>query len=1189
MKPLSSFLFSLVNILFSITASTSLLAPARPAAGSEAFPVVEDDDLRYALRGETPPSFLAQVTTDGTTSTTVTPTDTGVQIDNGDRAEGNLFHSFEQFSIPTGTEAFFNNASDIVNIFSRVTGGNISNIDGLIRANGSANLFLINPAGIVFGEGARLQLGGSFYGSTADSIVFNDGEFSANLDNPPLITVNAPIGLNFRDEPGTITVRGDGFGKRFSADLIDTENALRVNETATLGLIGGNLNLEGATLKTPGGRIELGSVGDNQTVSLIATDKGFSFGYETVTNFNNINLLQVSNIDASGLVNGDIKIQGDNINIIEGSVIEASTFGIFSPETPGAIELNATDTITVDGETYVDGSSSFIASQVYFGAVGDTGDININTGSLNFLNSGQISAAIFGEGNTGNISINATDSVVLDGLNTDFVPSGIFNDVFSSEEGGNSGDIIITADSIFVTNGGQVSASTFGEGDAGSISLTATNEINIDGGNAPVFIIGIFSTVETAGRGEAGDISVTTGSLNLSNGGQINASTFNLGNGGNITIDARDTIRVDGTNRNSNLLSGIYSNSVEFRLTTIDGIRVPRNGGDIIINTGSLELLNGARIDVGAVNDSLGDAGSITINATDNIIFQGDNSSDIDPNSNDELFVSGAFSNVSEDAGGTAGNIEITTNSLELSDGAQINSSTSGGMIEQSINSGSITIRATDTIIFDGSNAVNVASLNEEVTGNPYQVSSSGIISAVEFTERDGLRFPGEGNAGNVSVSTNSLNLFNGAQINSSTSGEGNAGAIAINANDRIILDGENIDGNPSNISSEVVLGAEGDGGNIEIATGFLNVSNGARVSSSTAGGGDTGSINITAAENITLDGEGNDATGIFSTVREDAVGNTRGIAIKTNSLAVNNQAQIDISTFGDISTSSETDRGILEIEANSIALSDGASINAATFSETGGIISLQIAEDLTLRNNSLISARAFNEANGGNLAIDARFIVASLGNNANNDIIASAERGQGGEIEINARSLFGIQQRPQSSLNNDISASSDLGLDGTIAIETTDNNSLRETLELSENVLSAEAIAASSSCSVLDIDRVSKLTVQGKGGIMPEPADNFTGDALIAEEDLATSKIQANNNQEKFSELILKNELVNNFNLKVTRISSNVRPVAYKNNGEPVYLARGVIKREDGSTILTPYLTENNRFRTLNNPYGCN
>jgi large exoprotein involved in heme utilization and adhesion len=58
------------------------------------------------------------------------------------------------------------------------------------------SIFLINPAGIVFGEGARLDIGGSFYGSSASSILFEDGEFSAtDLDNPPLLTVNAAINL----------------------------------------------------------------------------------------------------------------------------------------------------------------------------------------------------------------------------------------------------------------------------------------------------------------------------------------------------------------------------------------------------------------------------------------------------------------------------------------------------------------------------------------------------------------------------------------------------------------------------------------------------------------------------------------------------------------------------------------------------------------------------------------------------------------------------------------------------------------------------------------------------------------------------------------------------------------------------------------------------------------------------------
>ncbi|MEN9518685.1 MAG: hypothetical protein RLZZ381_1273, partial [Cyanobacteriota bacterium] len=358
----------------------------------------------------------AQVSSDGTVNTQVTENGNTAEITGGERAGDNLFHSFQDFSVGTGNEASFLNANDIANIFSRVTGGNISNIDGLISANGSANLFLINPAGIVFGEGASLNIGGSFYGSSASSVLFEDGEFSAtDLDNSPVLTINAPIGLGFRDQPGDITVRGNGQGTRQSGDaLIDTENALRVDSDNTLALVGGKINLEGATLKTPGGRIELGSVQGNQEVRLTPVNEGFSLDYAGVQNFQDIQLSKTATIDASGLVAGDIQVQGNNISLAEGSQIEASTIGNSpSQETPGTIKINAADTIKIDG---LDSSNSFpsaIVSQVYLDAVGNSGQLNISATNLSLANSGQVRADTYGKGNAGSININATESITL--------------------------------------------------------------------------------------------------------------------------------------------------------------------------------------------------------------------------------------------------------------------------------------------------------------------------------------------------------------------------------------------------------------------------------------------------------------------------------------------------------------------------------------------------------------------------------------------------------------------------------------------------------------------------------------------------------------------------------------------------------------------------------------------------------
>ena len=116
----------------------------------------------------------SQVASDKTTNTTVNQNGNNFNILNGIQKGNNLFHSFQEFSISTGGSAIFKNSTDVVNIINRVTGGNISNIDGLIKANGNANLFLINPQGIIFRENAHLDIGGSFLGSTAESILFED-------------------------------------------------------------------------------------------------------------------------------------------------------------------------------------------------------------------------------------------------------------------------------------------------------------------------------------------------------------------------------------------------------------------------------------------------------------------------------------------------------------------------------------------------------------------------------------------------------------------------------------------------------------------------------------------------------------------------------------------------------------------------------------------------------------------------------------------------------------------------------------------------------------------------------------------------------------------------------------------------------------------------------------------------------
>ncbi|MEM7591242.1 MAG: filamentous hemagglutinin N-terminal domain-containing protein, partial [Cyanobacteria bacterium P01_A01_bin.83] len=537
---------------------------------------------------------IAQITPDGTTSTTVNVNGDIVEINDGDIAGGNLFHSFQDFSVPNGGEAAFNNPDIIENIFSRVTGGNMSNIDGLIRANGNANLFLINPAGIIFGEGARLDLGGSFYGSTADSILFPDNiEFSASNLNSPVLTINAPIGLGFRDNPGEVINRSqvtDDTGE----DLI----GLRVTEDQTLALIGGDVSIEGGLITAFGGRIELGSIRENSNVSLTPIGGGFDIGYEEVVAFRDISLSNAALVTVNDANTTDIEVQGRNISLSQGSLI-----GITGQT--GKIDINASESLSLDGnaaEVDLGNFPTAIFSRVSGDFTEETPSINIDTSKLSLTNGAQIEAnndigAVQGV----DININASEII----LETLFERDGLFfvpviaSQVF--EEGtGNGGNINITTATLTLNDGAQITTDTFGSGNGGDLIVNASESIELNGTipdeiNTPSALfanVGIpFFPISSAGN--AGDITINTPQLTVSNGAQIATTAQNNGNGGNITFNISDSILITGTSPSAELggtgRSGIFVNvepSFEEFITDFDTGEETLTG-EIIPTTGN--------------------------------------------------------------------------------------------------------------------------------------------------------------------------------------------------------------------------------------------------------------------------------------------------------------------------------------------------------------------------------------------------------------------------------------------------------------------------------------------------------------------------------------------------------------------------------------------------------------------------
>ena len=276
-----------------------------------------------------------------------------------DRIEGgairgdNLFHSFIEFGVQEGLSVNFANPEGIANIFSRVTGGNISEIFGTLGVDGAANLFLMNPNGIVFGENAAINVSGSFLATTAETIDFNDGnKFSSVEPNEPLLTIDFPMGLGFGSSPGTIRVNDTGH------NLVDFTpsspfvpftgrnplSGLRVQADQTLALLGGSINMNGGILSAEGGNIELGSVTDG-FVRLIDNSSGWTFNYEKAS-FGNINLISKSLVDASGFNSGSININGANVRLADGTVVLIQNLGS-SPD--GNLRFNASKLLEIKG------------------------------------------------------------------------------------------------------------------------------------------------------------------------------------------------------------------------------------------------------------------------------------------------------------------------------------------------------------------------------------------------------------------------------------------------------------------------------------------------------------------------------------------------------------------------------------------------------------------------------------------------------------------------------------------------------------------------------------------------------------------------------------------------------------------------------------------------------------------------
>ena len=882
-----------------------------------------------------PKLALAQLIPDDTLGAERSLVNSGVEIkgEPADLIEGgairgsNLFHSFQEFNVEALQRVYFNNPSAIENILTRVTGENISNILGTLGVDGAANLFLLNPNGIVFGANARLDINGSFFATTAESIVFEEFDFStSNPTAPPLLTINRPIGLRIGETPGEIVVRT-------LPPALTSEEFNEVNDAGQSLETAGVINDE----TSPFPRRINGELSTENDVDLyrLSLEAETSFSATTVEGtivdtalflFDEEGFGLVANDDSDGTFQSTLPTQEIaeagtvylgissffNRPVSEGGAIFSDGFGDLTPTSAGGGsplagyteegQQSGAYTIFLSNPNLEEAGGLQVPAGETLALIG--GNVQLEGGQIQAPGADVQLGGLSQEGiitiaqqSSGAWSVNLPENIPR--ANVTLTEEAVVNTRSS-----NGGAIAIVAENLDISEASQLLAgieagSGFPDSQGGAITLNATESISILGGSQ------VTNNVEEGGIGNAGNITATAAVIEITGEASfIDANTLGEGNAGNVAVEASDRITLSGGNTVQGLITGISSQV---------GPNAQGNGGNVTLKAPILEVLNGAQISTSTFGQ--GDGGQVIITVSDRARLAG---------TNPEGFASGTFSDVSFGATGNAGSVTLNAGTLAVEAGAQIRASTLGQG-----NGGDIRLNVGILDVLDGGQIS--ADVVGEGDGGEVFIEASDR-ARFQGTDPDG--FPsvtgsivapdGTGNAGNVTLIMPVLEVWDGATISVSTFGEGDAGGVVIEGSDRVTLSDGGIG---SQVSSETAIGnaggvtltvptlellagslisgdtlGKGNAGEITVNVETLTVLEGSQIAVSVFGEGNAGQIEIRATEQVRL--QGSDrlgfSSGFVSTVQAGATGNAGGVRLSAPVLEVLDGAAISASTFGE-------------------------------------------------------------------------------------------------------------------------------------------------------------------------------------------------------------------------------------------------------------------------------------------------
>ncbi|MEK8015216.1 MAG: filamentous hemagglutinin N-terminal domain-containing protein [Candidatus Parabeggiatoa sp.] len=538
--------------------------------------------------------------------------DFAVEARFGQQVGPNLFHSFESFNLNSTESATFTGPAEITHIISRVTGGQPSFIDGVLRSYvPNADLYFLNPQGIMFGPNAGINISGSLYTSTADYLKLGEtGRFDVTTPSHSLLTVAPPSAFGFLEKiPASITVEG-GLLVLPNEEMIDRMFKGEDVVSTTLSLVGGNITIKDGLILTYGNDIHLVSVASAGEVPLDPsqlTDETFAaYGKLSITNTADFNKGSFANLDVSGLGGGEVFIRAGEV-VLDNGFIYADTW---QNKAGQGITVHANEALTLkngsritteslDYSTAKDPSVQGLNSSF----TGHAGNISVSANDITLTEGSQIQSLSKTAGNAGNIAISAQNKLsLIGGVDNPIgrINSGVLSNTVSYGKGG---DMQISAQHLVMEEGATIRGETWGLGDAGNV----------------------FINVDTFSLSKGAEVNVSAGFSGV-------AERWKEGTGkaGQLTVVAKDAVEISGASgeegRKSGFLSNVFNHgqggTIDITTPTLSvteegtiqaGSQRWGNAGNILLNVGSLKVSQNGLITAETLGDGLG--GSVDIQA----------------------------------------------------------------------------------------------------------------------------------------------------------------------------------------------------------------------------------------------------------------------------------------------------------------------------------------------------------------------------------------------------------------------------------------------------------------------------------------------------------------------------------------------------------------------------------------------